>query len=99
MGVKLSLKIIGEEEVDAEFGTGAVGVTPAHSHVDAEMGIRNNLEVKKQSNSIGSVLIKGMPEGVTKTAYVDKAREGKRTKDESRAREAKSCLVAGVRRS
>lgn len=33
----LEIKIIANDEVDAEFGTGAVGVTPAHSPVDFEM--------------------------------------------------------------
>ena len=36
-GHTLHIKVIGNEEVDEEFGTGAVGVTPAHSHVDYEM--------------------------------------------------------------
>lgn len=33
----LSIKIIADENVSADFGTGAVGVTPAHSQVDFEM--------------------------------------------------------------
>ncbi len=33
----LSIKIIADEEVDPQFGTGAVGVTPAHSPVDFAM--------------------------------------------------------------
>lgn len=33
----LSIKIIGNEEVDPAFGTGAVGVTPAHSTIDFAM--------------------------------------------------------------
>ncbi len=33
----LELKVIADEEVDPEFGTGAVGVTPAHSAVDFAM--------------------------------------------------------------
>lgn len=36
-GHSLWIKVIGSEEVDEEFGTGALGVTPAHSHVDYEM--------------------------------------------------------------
>jgi valyl-tRNA synthetase len=31
------IKVIGNEKIDKEFGTGAVGVTPAHSHEDYEM--------------------------------------------------------------
>ena len=33
----LSIKVIADEEVDPAFGTGAVGVTPAHSPVDFAM--------------------------------------------------------------
>lgn len=36
-GVNLKIKIISDESVDMNFGTGAVGVTPAHSMVDFEM--------------------------------------------------------------
>lgn len=36
-GNKLKLKIIDSLEVDPEFGTGALGVTPAHSPVDFQM--------------------------------------------------------------
>jgi len=44
-GVKLEIKIIADKEVDREFGTGALGVTPAHSMIDWEMGQANNLQV------------------------------------------------------
>ena len=33
-GTSLSIKIITDREVDPEFGTGALGVTPAHSKID-----------------------------------------------------------------
>ncbi|PIR94646.1 hypothetical protein COT97_00090 [Candidatus Falkowbacteria bacterium CG10_big_fil_rev_8_21_14_0_10_39_11] len=33
----LKLKVIADENIDPEFGTGAVGVTPAHSPIDFEM--------------------------------------------------------------
>lgn len=42
-GKKLSVKIIADEAVDPAFGTGALGVTPAHSMIDAEIAIRHNL--------------------------------------------------------
>jgi len=38
------IKIIADREVDMEFGTGALGVTPAHSMADWEMAEKNNLE-------------------------------------------------------
>lgn len=42
---ELNLKIFGDEGVDPEFGTGAVGVTPAHSFTDFDMAKKNNLEI------------------------------------------------------
>jgi valyl-tRNA synthetase len=33
----IHIKIIADEEVEKEFGTGALGVTPAHSLIDAEI--------------------------------------------------------------
>lgn len=36
-GAKLSIKVIASEEVDPSFGTGALGVTPAHSAIDFGM--------------------------------------------------------------
>ena len=42
-GKKLSIRIIADEAVDPAFGTGALGVTPAHSMIDAEMAERHQL--------------------------------------------------------
>jgi valyl-tRNA synthetase len=41
----LSIKVIGEKSIDQSFGTGAVGVTPAHSMVDYEMYLAHKLEL------------------------------------------------------
>lgn len=41
--VPLSIRIVADKEVDPEFGTGALGVTPAHSHIDAEIADRHQL--------------------------------------------------------
>jgi len=49
-GTKLSIKIITDREVDPEFGTGALGVTPAHSQIDEKMAIENDLSIKKVIN-------------------------------------------------
>jgi len=38
------IPIIADEQVEMEFGTGAVKVTPAHDPVDFELGKRHNLE-------------------------------------------------------
>ncbi len=42
-GKKLSIQIIADTAVDPVFGTGALGVTPAHSMIDAEIAERHNL--------------------------------------------------------
>ena len=42
-GIALSIKIIADKEVDPEFGTGALGVTPAHSMIDWEIAERHDL--------------------------------------------------------
>ena len=41
------LKVIADNFVDPEFGTGVVKVTPGHDPNDWEMGLRHNLEVKQ----------------------------------------------------
>ncbi|MEK7575080.1 MAG: valine--tRNA ligase [Patescibacteria group bacterium] len=46
-GVNLSIKIVGDKEVDPKFGTGAVGLTPAHSHTDWDIAVRHNLPKDK----------------------------------------------------
>lgn len=42
-GVPIQIKIIAGKEVDKDFGTGALGVTPMHSMIDWEMAERHNL--------------------------------------------------------
>ncbi|PIR95123.1 valine--tRNA ligase, partial [Candidatus Falkowbacteria bacterium CG10_big_fil_rev_8_21_14_0_10_37_6] len=55
-GVDLNLKIIADKNVDPEFGTGALGVTPAHSMVDYEMAQKNSLEIKKVIDEEGKII-------------------------------------------
>jgi len=54
-GEKLTIKIITDTEVDPEFGTGALGVTPAHSQIDFEMGEKNKLPIKKVINEFAKM--------------------------------------------
>ncbi|MBU0531174.1 MAG: valine--tRNA ligase [Candidatus Uhrbacteria bacterium] len=56
VGVPLKLKIIADEAIDREYGTGALGVTPAHSHIDAEMAEKNNLETVQVINEDGKIM-------------------------------------------
>ena len=41
----LKLKVIADDYVDRELGTGAVKITPAHDPNDYEMGLRHNLDM------------------------------------------------------
>lgn len=61
-GADVTVRVIGDEAVDPEFGTGAVGVTPAHSQTDWEIGERHNLPVVQVINEYGKMTV-GM-EGV-----------------------------------
>lgn len=42
-GVQLTIRVVGDDAVDPGFGTGAVGVTPAHSSTDADIASRHDL--------------------------------------------------------
>ncbi len=55
VGVPLKIKVIGDIGVEMEFGTGALGVTPAHSMVDYQMSIKNDLEMIKVINEDGKI--------------------------------------------
>ena len=43
-GVKIDIKVIADESVEKDFGTGALGVTPAHSQIDWEIAKRHDLK-------------------------------------------------------
>ncbi|MCX6781311.1 MAG: class I tRNA ligase family protein [Candidatus Magasanikbacteria bacterium] len=42
-GVVLKIRVVADHNVEKEFGTGALGVTPAHSMIDYLMALQNNL--------------------------------------------------------
>ncbi|MFC1630259.1 class I tRNA ligase family protein, partial [Patescibacteria group bacterium] len=44
---KAQMRVIGDESVDMDFGTGAMKVTPAHDIHDFELGEKHNLEKKQ----------------------------------------------------
>ncbi len=54
-GSKLKLKVIADRQVDETFGTGALGVTPAHSMVDSQIAVANDLPVIKVINEQGLI--------------------------------------------
>ncbi len=53
---KLTIQVIGDHEVDPKFGSGLVGVTPAHSAVDFRMAEKNKLPVIKVIGEDGRML-------------------------------------------
>jgi len=54
-GQTLNIKIIADRNVESDFGTGALGVTPAHSMVDWQMAQINNLPVIKVISEEGKI--------------------------------------------
>lgn len=54
-GMKLKLKIIADRGVDMNFGTGALGVTPAHSMADWQMAEENELKIVKVIDEDGKI--------------------------------------------
>ena len=54
-GVPLKIKIIADRNVEMDFGTGALGVTPAHSMVDWKMAEDNDLEIVKVIDEDGKI--------------------------------------------
>jgi valyl-tRNA synthetase len=53
--VNREVKIIADEYVDPEFGTGCLKITPAHDPNDYELGIKHNLEIVDMLNPDGTV--------------------------------------------
>lgn len=62
LGEDLEIKVIADRHIDADFGTGALGVTPAHSMIDYEMSLRHDLPMKQVINEYAKMMVGG--EGV-----------------------------------
>ncbi|MFA6095319.1 MAG: valine--tRNA ligase [Candidatus Paceibacterota bacterium] len=58
-GEKIHVKVVGDEEVDPAFGTGALGVTPAHSHVDYLIAERHKLPIVPVINEYAKMSVTG----------------------------------------
>lgn len=56
-GTLISIKIVADKEVDPEVGTGAVGVTPAHSMTDWGIKERHNLKVVQVINEYAKMMV------------------------------------------
>ena len=57
--VPLSIRIVADAEVDPAFGTGALGVTPAHSQIDWEIADRHNLPRPQVINEYAKMTVDG----------------------------------------
>ena len=58
-GVPIHIKIIADESVEKDFGTGALGVTPAHSMIDYEIAQRHDLPMKQVINEYAKMMVDG----------------------------------------
>ncbi|MBI2598798.1 valine--tRNA ligase [Candidatus Curtissbacteria bacterium] len=52
---KKKMRVVADDAVDPEFGTGVVKVTPAHDFADYQMGIRHNLPIVQVINKEGKL--------------------------------------------
>ncbi len=57
--VPIHIKVVADYAVDMEFGTGAVGVTPAHSQTDWDIAERHNLPRKQIINEYAKMTVSG----------------------------------------
>jgi len=57
--VPLHIKIIADESVEKDFGTGALGVTPSHSMTDYEIAQPHNLPLKTVINEFAKMTVGG----------------------------------------
>lgn len=62
-GVPIHIKIVADTAVEPEFGTGALGVTPAHSMTDYEIADRHHLPVVSVIDKYAKMTVEGMLNG------------------------------------
>ena len=75
-GEAIHVKVIADRGVEQEFGTGALGVTPAHSSIDWDMAQRHSLLLKQVINeyakmTVGNDAIKGKKVTEAREAVVE----------------------------
>jgi valyl-tRNA synthetase len=75
-GEPIHLKVIADNSVEPEFGTGALGVTPAHSSIDREMSQRHDLPLKQVIDEhakmmVGNESVKGKKVAEAREAVVE----------------------------
>jgi valyl-tRNA synthetase len=62
--VPLHIKIVADESVEKDFGTGALGVTPAHSMIDWEIADRHGLARPQIINEFAKMAVPGRLNGM-----------------------------------
>jgi valyl-tRNA synthetase len=62
--VPLKIKVVADYSVEKEFGTGALGVTPAHSQIDWEIADRHNLPRPQVINEYAKMMVAGRLTGL-----------------------------------
>lgn len=62
--VPVTVKVIADLEVDPAFGTGALGVTPAHSQIDWDMAERHDLRRPRVINEYAKMAVEGRLAGL-----------------------------------
>ena len=58
-GTPIHIKIVADKSVEKDFGTGALGVTPAHSQIDWDIAERHSLEKKQVINEYAKMMVEG----------------------------------------
>ena len=56
-GTPIHVKVVADESVEKDFGTGALGVTPAHSMIDWEIAQRHHLPFKQIIDEYGKLTV------------------------------------------
>lgn len=69
--VPIHVRIVADESVDPVFGTGALGVTPAHSQIDWEIADRHDLPRPQVINEYAKMTVSGRLEGKKTTEARD----------------------------
>jgi valyl-tRNA synthetase len=77
--VPIHIRIVTDRSVDMEFGTGTLGVTPAHSHADWEIAEKNDLPKPQVINEYAKMTVSGRLEGKKTTEARDLIVEWLRT--------------------
>jgi len=87
-GEKIHLKVIADPAVEKDFGTGALGVTPAHSQIDWEMAQNHGLPLKQVINEYARMTVGFDSGSAPKIEFVVK---------DKKVAEAREAVVAWLR--